>query len=189
MKAYGLVSTGEGLRLQKGEGQPPPLGPHDVLVRIEAASLNDRDLMILRGQYGGKAREGLIPLSDGAGIVTAVGPDVTHWREGDRVAPTFFRSWIDGPFREAYRPSALGSGDTDGVLADLIVVPEPSLVRLPEELNIEEAATLPCAAVTAWQLSWCADSSQSVIPYWCREQVALQSLLSGLRLQLAPELS
>lgn len=141
MKAYGLVSAEKGLRLKRGEGRPPQLGPYDVLVRIEAASLNYRDLLILRGQYGAKAREGLIPVSDGAGIVTAVGPEVACWREGDRVAPTFFRSWIDGPFREAYRPSALGGGDTDGVLADLIAVPEPSLVRIPAELSIEEAAT------------------------------------------------
>jgi NADPH:quinone reductase-like Zn-dependent oxidoreductase len=151
MKAYGLVSTEKGLRLQKGEAQPPQLGSHDVLVRIEAASLNYRDLMILRGQYGGPTREGLVPLSDGAGRVVAIGPEVTRWREGDRVAPTFFRAWLDGPFREAYRPSALGAGETDGVLSELIVVPEESLVPIPDALSIEEAATLPCAAVTAWQ--------------------------------------
>jgi NADPH:quinone reductase-like Zn-dependent oxidoreductase len=151
MKAYGLVSAEKGLRLQKGEAQPPQLGPHDVLVRIEATSLNYRDLMILRGQYGGPPREGLVPLSDGAGSVAAIGPEVTRWREGDRVAPTFFRAWIDGPFREAYRPSALGAGETDGVLSELIAVPEESLVPIPDALSIEEAATLPCAAVTAWQ--------------------------------------
>jgi NADPH:quinone reductase-like Zn-dependent oxidoreductase len=151
MKAYGLVSAEKGLRLQKGEARPPQLGPHDVLVRIEAASLNYRDLMILRGQYGSQPREGLVPLSDGAGSVAAIGSEVTRWREGDRVAPTFFRAWLDGPFREAYRPSALGAGETDGVLSELIVVPEESLVPIPDALSIEEAATLPCAAVTAWQ--------------------------------------
>jgi NADPH:quinone reductase-like Zn-dependent oxidoreductase len=120
------------------------------LVRIEAASLNYRDLLILRGQLG-KVRDGLIPLSDGAGRVVAAGAEVTRWREGDRVAPIFYRDWITGPYRESYGPSALGGGDTDGVLADLVAVPQDSLVRVPDALSLEEAATLPCAALTAWQ--------------------------------------
>jgi NADPH:quinone reductase-like Zn-dependent oxidoreductase len=130
--------------------EAPLPGPGAVLVRVEATSLNYRDLMILRGQYS-KAGEGLIPLSDGAGVVVAAGARVERWREGDRVAPSFFRTWIDGPFREAYRPSALGGGDTDGVLANFIAMPEESLVRITDSLTLEEAATLPCAAVTAWQ--------------------------------------
>jgi NADPH:quinone reductase-like Zn-dependent oxidoreductase len=149
-RAYRLVSTDGGLRLQKHEEGAPDLGPRDVLVRIEATSLNYRDLLILRRQLG-PVREGLVPLSDGAGIVTAIGPEVTRWRERDRVAPIFYPAWAGGPYREAYGPSALGGGDSDGVLADLIAVPEESLVRIPDALSAEEAATLPCAALTAWQ--------------------------------------
>ncbi|WP_448044272.1 zinc-dependent alcohol dehydrogenase family protein [Bradyrhizobium liaoningense] len=120
-----------------------------MLVRIKAASLNYRDLLILRGQLG-KAREGLIPFSDGAGEVAAVGAEVTRWRVGDRVAPLFYPDWTAGRFREAYGPAALGGGDADGVLADLVVMPETALVRIPQSLSFEEAATLPCAGLTAW---------------------------------------
>jgi NADPH:quinone reductase-like Zn-dependent oxidoreductase len=150
MRIYRLNSSEDGRRLKKSEEQSPKLGPRDVLVRVVAASLNYRDLMILRGKYG-SAREGLVPLSDGAGIVAAVGKEVARWREGDRVAPNFFRDWINGPFRESYRSTALGSDACDGVLSELVVAPEASLVRIPDSFDFEEAATLPCAAVTAWQ--------------------------------------
>jgi NADPH:quinone reductase-like Zn-dependent oxidoreductase len=113
-------------------------------------SLNYRDLLVLRGELG-PVREGLVPVSDGAGHVVATGADVSRWRAGDRVAPAFYRDWVAGPYREAYGPSALGGGETDGVLADLVVVPENSLVRVPDSLGPEEAASLPCAALTAWQ--------------------------------------
>ncbi|MDD2763632.1 MAG: NAD(P)-dependent alcohol dehydrogenase [Opitutaceae bacterium] len=149
-RIYRLVSSERGLRLQQNVEPAPRPGPRQVLVRIEAASLNYRDLLVLRGQLG-KVREGLVPLSDGAGRVVATGPEVTRWREDDRVAPIFYPDWSSGPFREAYLASALGGGDSDGVLADLIAVPEEALVRIPDALNFEEAATLPCAAVTAWQ--------------------------------------
>lgn len=150
MRIYRLNSSEDGWHLKKSEEQPPQLGPRDVLVRIEAASLNYRDLIILRGQYG-NVREGLVPLSDGAGIVAAVGKEVTQWHEGDRVAPNFFRDWIEGPFRESYRSTALGGGACDGVFSELVVAPEDSLVRIPDSFDFVEAATLPCAAVTAWQ--------------------------------------
>ena len=149
-RAYRLAPTDSGSRLDQVEDVAPAPGPGDVLLRVEAASLNYRDLLVLRGQLGA-VREGLIPLSDGAGRVVATGKNVTRWREGDRVAPIFYRDWVAGPYREAYGPAALGGGDTDGVLADLITVPEASLVRIPDELSVEEAATLPCAALTAWQ--------------------------------------
>lgn len=149
-RAYRLVPTDGGSRLDQVEDVAPAPEPGEVLVRVEAASLNYRDLLVLRGQLG-DVRAGLIPLSDGAGCVVATGGGVTRWREGDRVAPVFYRDWIAGPYREAYGPRALGGGDTDGVLADLITVPEASLVRIPDELSVEEAATLPCAALTAWQ--------------------------------------
>lgn len=148
-RVYRLVSAEGSHRLQKLEEQAPTLGPRDVLVYIEAASLNYRDLLVLRGQLG-NVRDGLIPLSDGSGHVVATGGEVTLWREGDRVAPIFYPAWIGGRYREAYGPSALGGGNSDGVLADLIAVPEESLVRIPDTLTAEEAATLPCAALTAW---------------------------------------
>ncbi|WP_328516968.1 zinc-dependent alcohol dehydrogenase family protein [Methylocystis suflitae] len=149
-RAYRLVPTDGGSRLGQVEDVAPAPGPGEVLLRVEAASLNYRDLLILRGQLGA-VREGLIPLSDGAGRVVATGREVTRWRVGDRVAPIFYRDWVAGAYREAYGPAALGGGDADGVLADLIAVPEASLVRIPNELSVEEAATLPCAALTAWQ--------------------------------------
>jgi len=148
--AYRLVPGDGGYRLQRFDELAPSLAPHHVLVRIEAASLNYRDLLVLRGELG-TVRDGLTPLSDGAGRVVATGADVTRWREGDRVAPIFYRDWIGGPYREAYSPAALGGGETDGVLADLIAAPEASLVRIPDALSFEEGATLPCAALTAWQ--------------------------------------
>lgn len=148
-RAYRLVPADGGHRLQHVQDEVPVPEPREVLVGIEAASLNYRDLLVLRGQLG-PVREGLIPLSDGAGRVVAIGKGVTRWREGDRVAPIFYRDWIDGPYREAYGPAALGGGETGGVLADLIAVPEASLVRIPDGWSFEEAATLPCAALTAW---------------------------------------
>lgn len=148
-RAYRLSPADGGHRLQRVEDGAPTPGPREVLVKIKAASLNYRDLLVLRGQLG-PVREGLIPLSDGAGQVVAIGAEVRLWRAGDRVAPIFYPPWTGGPYREAYGPAALGGGETDGVLADFIAVPEASLVRIPEGWSFEEAATLPCAALTAW---------------------------------------
>lgn len=148
-RAWRLVPADGALRLERHEEPAPPPGPREVLVRIEAASLNYRDLLVRRGQLG-PVRNGLVPLSDGAGTVAAVGPEVRLWRSGDRVAPLFYRAWVKGPYREVYGPSALGGGNSDGVLADMIVMPEESLVRIPESLSMAEGATLPCAALTAW---------------------------------------
>ena len=90
-----------------------------------------------------------IPLSDGAGEVSAVGPEVTRWKVGDRVAPIFVQRWLGGDLQPEYMPSALG-GPSDGVLAEHIVLNEEGLVRIPSHMSFEQAATLPCAAVTAW---------------------------------------
>lgn len=148
-RAFRLAARGGAFHLVAGENGPLSLGPRDVLVRIKAASLNYRDLLVIDGKYGG-AGDGLIPLSDGAGFVERTGAGVTRWRAGDRVAPIFFQDWISGPYKRAYGASALG-GERPGVLSDFIVIPEDSLVRIPDHLSFEEAATLPCAAVTAWQ--------------------------------------
>lgn len=119
-----------------------------VLIRVAAASLNYRDWLVLHGVRD--TRAGLTPLSDAAGTVVAVGPGVLRWREGDRVSPAFFAAWAEGPFRPHHLASALGGGDTDGVLSEYIVADEAALVAVPEHLSLAEAATLPCAGVTAW---------------------------------------
>ena len=128
--------------------QPQP-GPHEVLVRIEAASLNYRDLMVVKGQYNPKMPLPRIPLSDAAGEVAAVGTDVSRVKIGQRVAAIFMQKWLSGDIDETKAKSALG-GAIDGLLAEYAVLHEDGLVQIPEHLGFEEAATLPCAAVTAW---------------------------------------
>jgi NADPH:quinone reductase-like Zn-dependent oxidoreductase len=120
-----------------------------VRVRLRAASLNFRDLMMSKGIYNPKLKLPLIPLSDGAGEVAAVGEGVSRFRVGDRVVSAFMPGWVDGPPTEAKTRSALG-GEVDGVLAEEYVLPETGLLPIPAHLSFEEAATLPCAALTAW---------------------------------------
>src|SRR5439155_18077237 len=122
----------------------------EVLVRVRAASLNYRDLMIARNLYGGPPREDLVALSDGAGEVAAVGPGVTRWKAGDRVAGAYYPAWLAGHVRPEHAAHSGGAGATDGLLAEHVVLPETGIVRVPDYLSFEEAATLPCAAVTAW---------------------------------------
>jgi NADPH:quinone reductase-like Zn-dependent oxidoreductase len=126
-----------------------PLGNHDVLIAMKAVSLNYRDYMVMKGLYSRGLKLPLIPLSDGAGEVIAVGADVTRVRKGDRVTPAFFQTWISGCANAAVFQSALG-GAIDGVLQSEAVFNEEGLVKIPDHLSFEEAATLPCAAVTAW---------------------------------------
>lgn len=149
MKVYRLANAEGAGRLLVEDVPPPEPGPGEVRVRIEAASLNYRDLLV-RAAADQAGLDGRVPLSDGAGVVDALGPGAGRWRAGDRVAAAFFRDWVAGPFRAAYAASALGSGTTDGVLAEYVALPETALVAIPAHLSFEEAATLPCAAVTAW---------------------------------------
>jgi NADPH:quinone reductase-like Zn-dependent oxidoreductase len=128
----------------------PTPGEHEVVVRIKAASLNYRDLIVLRGQYDRSPVQGRVPLSDGAGEVAAVGSAVTKFKSGDRVAGCFFQGWPAGRFRSEMHRTALG-GSIDGVLAEQVCLHEEGLVHLPKNYSYEEGATLPCAAVTAWQ--------------------------------------
>jgi NADPH:quinone reductase-like Zn-dependent oxidoreductase len=140
------ATTIEGLR-QADRPEPKP-GWHQVLIRVRATSLNYRDQMVVTGNYfGGPVSRNLVPLSDGAGEVAAVGEGVTRFKTGDRVCGTFFQTWISGPMTE--RHPALGS-PLDGTLAEYIVLHEDGVVAMPATLSFEEAATLPCAAVTAW---------------------------------------
>ncbi len=129
--------------------EPRP-GPGQVLVRMHAFSLNYRDIMVAEGAYNPKLRLPLVPLSDGAGEVVQVGPDVDRWKEGDRVMGAFMQTWVDGPITEDKSRSALG-GALDGVAAEYVVFHQEGLVAIPEHLSYEEASTLPCAGVTAWR--------------------------------------
>lgn len=125
------------------------VGPHDVRVRVRAVSLNYRDVLIARGAQT-SASPPRVPASDGAGEIVEVGAAVTRWRVGDRVMASFFPHWIDGELSDAHHASALGGG-TDGMLREEVVLPEHSWVRIPAEYSFAEAATLPCAGLTAWQ--------------------------------------
>lgn len=150
MKRYLLVPRTEGpFELLLEDASEPVPGPGEVLVGMRAASLNYRDLLVRAGKSASGGADPVVPLSDGAGEILAVGEGVTGWLAGDRVALTFFRDWIDGAFRADYHGAARG-GSCDGVLAEQVVAPAHSLVRLPDSFDFATAATLPCAALTAW---------------------------------------
>ncbi len=123
--------------------------PYDVVIRVEAASLNFRDQAILDGTYGSPTKPNGIPLSDGAGKVVAVGDAVTRAKVGDRVSASCHPDWIGGTPRPEYQNNSLGM-TVDGWLAEQIVTHENAIVHLPDYMSYAEAATLPCAAVTAW---------------------------------------
>jgi NADPH:quinone reductase-like Zn-dependent oxidoreductase len=131
------------------ERPTPEPGPGEVLVSVRAVSLNRRDLMVVKGLYNPKMKLPRIPCSDAAGEVVGVGPGVTAWKLGDRAAGIFMQNWLEGPLTPVKARGALG-GDIDGVLADYVLFKEQGLVGIPEHLSFQEAATLPCAAVTAW---------------------------------------
>ena len=121
------------------------------MVRFHAASLNYRDLMFVKGTYNPKAKLPTVPFSDGAGEVVEVGASVTKWRVGDRVCPIFAQSWFEGEPSNVKNRTTLGGGSLDGVLREYGAFDEDGLVKVPEHLSFEEAATLHCAAVTAWR--------------------------------------
>jgi NADPH:quinone reductase-like Zn-dependent oxidoreductase len=143
ISAFGIDS------LEFVERPTPAPGPGEVLVGVRAVSFNYRDLMVVKGQYNPKMKLPRVPCSDGAGEVVAVGAGVTAWKAGDRVAGIFMQNWLDGRFTAAKARGALG-GDIDGMLTDYVVLKEAGLVAIPDHLSFQEAATLPCAALTAW---------------------------------------
>lgn len=149
-KQYQLQTSGTApLKLVLADAPVRQPGEHEVLVRVHAVSLNRRDIYVSRGQYPGPMRPNLVPLSDGAGEVVAVGSNVTRFRKGDRVASIFFQSWLEGPPKPQDLGTALG-GALDGMLSQYVTLDQNGLVAIPEHLSYEEAATLPCAGVTAW---------------------------------------
>jgi NADPH:quinone reductase-like Zn-dependent oxidoreductase len=135
--------------LCRREVSDPIPGSHDVVLKMRAASLNYRDLAIARGHYHVAVNPPLIPLSDGAGEVAAVGSNVTRVCIGDLACPVFLPNWIDGPISERAGKRRLGGPD-DGVLAEYLCLNEEEVVRMPDYLDAVEAATLPVASVTAW---------------------------------------
>ena len=154
MKSYQITGP-DGLdALIQADVAEPDVGPFDVLIEMKAWSLNYRDLAMPHGGYVGntkvKADPPLVPLSDGAGEVVAVGDAVTRVKVGDRVAGIFFQRWLGGELTNEQIGSALG-GAIDGVLAERVAFNEQGLVKIPDGYSFEQAATLPCAAVTAWQ--------------------------------------
>lgn len=148
MKAFEIQQFGiENLALVEREVPQPT--ENEVLVKFHAVSLNYRDLMMINGWYNPKLKMPLVPFSDGAGEITAVGENVTRFKVGDRVCPIFHQAWIDGEVEFKKVKAALG-GDIDGCLREYGTFNEDGLVKIPEHLSYEEAATLPCAAVTAY---------------------------------------
>jgi NADPH:quinone reductase-like Zn-dependent oxidoreductase len=128
----------------------PDPAPGEVRVRVRATSLNFRDQAIARGHYfGGAIKVAGVPLSDGAGVIDAVGAGVSTLAVGDRVAGSFFQGWLTGPPTPALG-AALGCPPAQGMLADYVTLPQTGVVKLASSLGFEEAATLPCAGVTAW---------------------------------------
>lgn len=150
MRAYEIAEARgfEGIVLNADRPRPEP-GPGEVLVRVRAAALNYRDLQVAAGRYGAATKARVVPLSDGAGEVVAVGVGVAGFGPGDRVAGAFFPRWPAGDISAEATASALG-GSVDGMLAEYVVLPETGVVAIPAHLSFEEAATLPCAGVTAW---------------------------------------
>ncbi|WNQ10513.1 NAD(P)-dependent alcohol dehydrogenase [Paenibacillus aurantius] len=149
MKAYQIGPEFGREHLKSIERAVPEPGPGEVLIQMRAVSLNSRDLGVINGFYFPSLTEPLIPVSDGVGEVIRIGKGVTRFQEGERVSAIFTQSWLSGEATRANWRSTLG-GPLDGLLSEYVVLPEEGLVRVPEHLTNAEAATLPCAAVTAW---------------------------------------
>ena len=138
----------------------PTAGPGQAVVRMRATSLNYRDLLIAKDQYGkpGSGRPNMVPVSDGAGDVVEVGPGTTRVKVGDRVAGIFHQGWVAGDVSDDMAGTALG-GELDGVLTEYRVFHQTGVIAVPDGLSYDEAATLPCAALTAWNALMCGPRS------------------------------
>lgn len=148
MKAVKLTDFGiENLRI--GEIEKPIPGAREVLVRIKAVSLNYLDVLLAEGSFSKDLRFPYVPASDGAGIVEAIGSEVTQWKSGDRVAVQYVQNWTKGAIDKKSN-SIRVAWQTPGVMAEYVCLPEHGLVQAPKNLSHEETATLPIAALTAW---------------------------------------
>lgn len=127
----------------------PEPAADQILVEFKAASLNYRDLLIPLGGYHRNQTRPVVPVSDGAGVVVAVGDAVSEWQVGDRVVGNFFQDWVAGPIGEDGLTSSMG-GAIDGVLSEYFLFKAHGALRVPDDMSFEAAATLPCAALTAW---------------------------------------
>lgn len=149
MKAWRIEEAFGHENLRLVDLPEPEPGYDQVVVRVRACSLNFRDTVVLKGFYGRAVRVPIIPLSDGAGDVVAVGPGVNQVQVGDRVCGTFFQAWLAGDPTDASAATAMG-GAIDGMLAERVLLSADGVVKFPDHLSYEEASTLPCAALTAW---------------------------------------
>ena len=149
MRAWQIVRGGGVDTLELAEVATPEPGPGEVRIRMRANSINYRDLTTIEDPVSRKLPFPTVPNSDGAGEVTALGAGVTGIAVGDRVASCFFSDWEAGPCSTGAMASALG-GARQGVLAEEVVLPAHGVIPIPAGLSFEEAATLPCAALTAW---------------------------------------
>ena len=161
MRAYQILPGADIDGLQCIDYPERQLGLGEVRIRVHAVSLNYRDLMVAKGSYLVTVDDPIIPCSDGAGEVLAVGPGVTRVQVGDRVAGAFFPHWTDGGPTPAKVRHALG-GDIDGMLAEEVILHEDALVKIPPQLSFVEASTMPCAGVTAWNAIF--ESSNDIKP-------------------------
>lgn len=154
MKLYELQNRGGLDNVVRAERADPTPGPYQVLLKMKACSLNYRDLLVAKGGYGAPPPAGRIPLSDGVGEVIEVGSGVTRVKVGDRVCGIFMQGWLGGRIPIEAPVTALG-GAIDGMLAEYVVLSEQGVVKVPAHLSDDEAASLPCAAVTAWNALVC----------------------------------
>jgi NADPH:quinone reductase-like Zn-dependent oxidoreductase len=149
LKAYEITEPKGIDSLKLVERPIPKPGPGEVLIRVRATSLNYRDLALVKGGLARMMKLPLVPVSDGAGEVVEAGLGVAEWEKGDRVAGIFTQGWLAGPPFAGMYSTSLGGG-IDGMLAEFVVLRASGLVRVPDYLTFEEAAALPCAAVTSW---------------------------------------
>jgi len=148
MKLYEITEPKGIDSLKLTERPTPKPGPGEVLMRVRATSLNYRDLALIKGGLARMMKLPLVPVSDGAGDVVESGPGVRTLKKGDRVAGIFTQCWLAGPPTAGMYSTSLGGG-IDGMLAEYVVLPEDGFVRIPDYMSYEEAASLPCAAVTS----------------------------------------